>query len=96
MSIENHQSPAATVAPSKAFGDQRVFFVHDGARCGESGLAYEQSSSGPLLVFIADDVPDTLLAKVAVRHGLVLDERIEFRDQFERDLILATAAAKAH
>jgi hypothetical protein len=72
------------------FGDSRVFIVHDGGRCGETGLAYAQSSRGPTFAFIADDVAEGVLARFATRHGLLLDELLAFRDGLDNDIILAS------
>jgi len=72
------------------FGDSRLFVVHDGGRCGEAGLACEQSNSGPTFAFIADDVPEGVLACFATRHGLLLDELLAFRDGLDKDIILAS------
>jgi hypothetical protein len=72
------------------FGDSRVFIVHDGAMCGETGLAYEQGISGPTFAYIADDVSEGILARFATRHGLLLDELLAFRDGLDNDIILAS------
>lgn len=72
------------------FGDERIFIAHDEARAGETGLSYEQSARGPLVIYISNEVSDGVLAKMAQRHSLDLDELRDFRDGFDHDFILAT------
>lgn len=78
------------------FGDGRVIFVHDldcaSGHDGKSRLRYEQSASGPTYAYICDDVSDAELAMMADRHGLILDQLREFRDQPYVDIMLTAPA----